>query len=567
MSLKDGYKRIYTAINKFVDISVEQIRNTRINKDKGYDIAPGIIVNAPDRIALLSNIQKYYVGRNVGGVTWIHTLERENADDIMNLLKKPVKASMKIGEGTFGYIMYYPDLNLAAKKFKLAGKDLVKELGVYRLLIQSKCTPELVYFDLTSEEKSVYIEYFPYSLQKAMQMKEMTKDNLHSIFRDIIRCFAYLNSQGVLHLDIKPGNILVSKDLNRGILIDFGMCKIDRTFDQKVYRSEYIGTLGYIGPEIMLRRKKLIKENYDSKQDLFVIGIMILTVYLNQISISAGNPPNFNSILDFDGFTEEEIAERMVTLFGWDALYPEEKNMYDTMKKLYFNVEGHDQVKFLKEDFFVPYNKILDPKLIDILAHLITMDPKQRFTYDELLEAYDIPNNNPPLRNQIMVPYKGRVNGSNLNIKMLTILLEGRIDCAMNYIEMMQLTSEKMIKERAYIPNPQNGCMLLIACLYDLITVIEKYGVYKPEMYAIIELLQGDIILASIYDCYGMNYNLSIPMNRDELIDLMMLKFRLNRKVDDLDSFILCYQSGSFPQKILRPDLVPYKQDLKLFIK
>ena len=67
-------------------------------------------------------------------------------------------------------------------------------------------------------------------------------------FRDILDALVYLHSKSIIHRDIKPENILLTKS---GIikLADFGVaCKLQLQNDYKV--SEYVGTQGYMAPEI-----------------------------------------------------------------------------------------------------------------------------------------------------------------------------------------------------------------------------------------------------------------------------------------------------------------------------
>lgn len=64
------------------------------------------------------------------------------------------------------------------------------------------------------------------------------------IFRQIIVSLNYIHSKGVSHRDIKPDNIMITKDL-KVKLIDFGLSSNDDIMRQKV------GSPMYIAPEVL----------------------------------------------------------------------------------------------------------------------------------------------------------------------------------------------------------------------------------------------------------------------------------------------------------------------------
>ncbi|MBI4237468.1 MAG: protein kinase [Deltaproteobacteria bacterium] len=75
-----------------------------------------------------------------------------------------------------------------------------------------------------------------------------------------LAALSYLHGRGVLHLDIKPANILVA---DHGVkLIDFGLATVTTPIDGA-------GTPAYMAPE------RIRKENTDHRADLYAVGVLL----------------------------------------------------------------------------------------------------------------------------------------------------------------------------------------------------------------------------------------------------------------------------------------------------
>jgi len=89
------------------------------------------------------------------------------------------------------------------------------------------------------------------------------------VIRDVAAGLAYAHSMRVLHMDVKPQNILIFSDGHAG-LADFGLSRLVRN-PTRTYSEA--GTLGYMAPEQAYGRPKLSSDVFS----LGVIGYEILT--------------------------------------------------------------------------------------------------------------------------------------------------------------------------------------------------------------------------------------------------------------------------------------------------
>jgi serine/threonine protein kinase len=93
---------------------------------------------------------------------------------------------------------------------------------------------------------------------------------LREVLVQILEALAYAHARGVLHLDIKPENVLVAPDL-RVTLLDFGIARVQRPgrgVERWFERDAVIGTVEYMAPEQCAGTF----ERFGPWSDLFSVG-------------------------------------------------------------------------------------------------------------------------------------------------------------------------------------------------------------------------------------------------------------------------------------------------------
>jgi serine/threonine-protein kinase len=117
----------------------------------------------------------------------------------------------------------------------------------------------------------------------------------------LARALEYAHARGIVHRDIKPGNIMLLKDGQSIKVTDFGIAHMDDGLKHRTQVGAVIGTPHYMSPE-QARGEKL-----DGRSDLFAAGIVLyemltgerpfrgdnLVAVVNQIATAV--PPSVNA--------------------------------------------------------------------------------------------------------------------------------------------------------------------------------------------------------------------------------------------------------------------------------
>ena len=234
---------------------------------------------------------------------------------------------------------------------KKRNKLISREISIHQKLKHYHIIDLLGYTDLSSSSTLIY-DYQKYGDLHQFQTSFLKRKILSETFLcylagQILEAIKYLHKNKIIHLDIKPKNILVN-DFMQFKLIDFSI-----SIDYK--NKNYIilplaGTFGFMSPEVL--NKKKIKARNASKIDIFSFGTLL---YLLAYGIF---PYDINNLNDKDYEKMAEYIERNELIFPEGFKYSSKfKSMLQ--KCLDKNIDNRYDIYDIFEDEWVKGGEII----------------------------------------------------------------------------------------------------------------------------------------------------------------------------------------------------------------
>ena len=213
------------------------------------------------------------------------------------------KVIRQLGEGGMGKVLLAEDTMLEKK---VALKVLSPELSrsaefIERFKREAKIQSKLTHPNITTlynllyanETYFIVMEYAEgITLQELIQKTgPIPETRALNIFEQIYSALTYAHKSGIIHRDIKPGNIMISEK-DEVKIMDFGIAKL--LGERNITRTNIkMGSLYYMSPEQISTPKDV-----DYRTDLFSLGIVLFEMVTGKL------PYNTDTDSDFEVMNE-----------------------------------------------------------------------------------------------------------------------------------------------------------------------------------------------------------------------------------------------------------------------
>jgi serine/threonine protein kinase len=167
------------------------------------------------------------------------------------------------------------------------------------------------------------------------------------IVREVASTLAFLHGIGVVHADLKPENIMLSRksdDSSNAVvkLVDFGSAEVTSEVASTAPASDFTLTPAYAPPEVLNKEQG---NKAESSMDMWALGIIL---YIMLVGMHPFDPNGKAS--------DEEIEEY---------------------------VKDAKRMPSIRDS---RYTRLLSPSAVDLIEGLMNRDPKRRMTAEQMLE-------------------------------------------------------------------------------------------------------------------------------------------------------------------------------------
>jgi Tol biopolymer transport system component/tRNA A-37 threonylcarbamoyl transferase component Bud32 len=212
-------------------------------------------------------------------------------DELKTALAGRYEIEHELGHGGMATVYLADDVRHQRKvAVKVLRPDLAAALGGERFLREIRIAANLTHPHILplhdSGEADGFLFYtMPYiqgdTLRERLEKEgELPVGEAVRIIREVVDALAFAHSQGVIHRDIKPDNVMMSG--GHAMVMDFGVAKAvsEATGRDKITTAGVaLGTPAYMSPE-----QATADQHVDHRSDIYAVGVMAY-------ELLAGRPP------------------------------------------------------------------------------------------------------------------------------------------------------------------------------------------------------------------------------------------------------------------------------------
>ena len=199
-----------------------------------------------------------------------------------------------LGKGGMGYVYKALDKKLKREvAFKILDSTSDEE-AIKRFYLEAQAMKELDHqnivhvFDFGQQGKQLFIAMTyvqGISLAEILQNKsKLSFEAIEVIIKQIARGLLYAHSKGIVHRDVKPSNIMLTRD-NRVYIMDFGISYIQEMEKERLTRTGMtMGTPEYMSPE------QCHGDEVTLQSDIYSMGVILYEMTCGRLPFEGSRP-------------------------------------------------------------------------------------------------------------------------------------------------------------------------------------------------------------------------------------------------------------------------------------
>ncbi len=235
---------------------------------------------------------------------------------------------------------------------------------------------EVYTYGFDEERQPYYVMQLLQAPQHYLQaVKHLSLKDKIALTVQMLRALLYLHHRGIIHRDIKPGNVLLSDGRLR--VLDFGLAtKLDPSAVVEQDSDTVEGTLAYMAPELFKGA------GFSIASDLYAVGVMLYEAIVGQHPFA--HPDAISLVTAI--LAEQPDLEAVRT--GWMTQLRESMEDGET-RKLDLSMSPHDMpTRKIPDDVAAAAAAAPTPDLdqigaqssiVSIISKLLAKDPKNRY--------------------------------------------------------------------------------------------------------------------------------------------------------------------------------------------
>ncbi|HKW44534.1 MAG TPA: protein kinase [Candidatus Eremiobacteraceae bacterium] len=125
----------------------------------------------------------------------------------------------------------------------------------------------------------IILEFVRGTTMRDIDRSKISFDNAIDITVQLLEALQYAHGQGIIHRDVKPGNIMLTDDRSLKVM-DFGLARRMSDVSNLTQSGEIVGTIAYLPPE------RFLGKSGDRTSDLYSVGVLLYELLCGKLPFS-----------------------------------------------------------------------------------------------------------------------------------------------------------------------------------------------------------------------------------------------------------------------------------------